>query len=390
VNDTDTTILDARIKDLVNSAVDVELTGHRSAPPLDLSRLAERPSPHPVAAWSVPLLAATVAALLAIGTMLIISSDRDRRSDPDSTSPTPSISKSIDPGPNDSVTWCPHPGPRYATPTTLADVPDAPEATEVPGVSVGPVSAEDAASTYAGQSVKFTGSAGPFVRDFRDLKPVPGKSYSFTLKYVVPEAERSVSALLIVLRDVAAGSCPRPFLVRPGHTYLIRCEMTFLPESAGQLVITTIGSSGWGEMVLPLSGEVGDLAGIPEASKVAGVSVGPVSEQDDADLDSHLGQPYVRDFNGVKDYSGKPTPGKSYPFTVKYVVSRFQYPVSVVSMTFQDVASGSCPEPFLARADHTYLIRCRITFRAGAAGKLTLVSRTPAFTRDFGHLVKLP
>lgn len=380
--------LDTTIKNLINSAVDLELADHRSAPPLDRSRLAARsPSASPLALWSVPVLAASVAALLAVGTVLTINHDRDRRSNPNqnSTSPAPSISKSTDP--NASVAWCPHPGPVYPSTLTYPEATaDAVEATEVAGVSVKPVSAEDTAAwskSFGRPLVKLTGSESPYTQDFRDLKPVPGKSYSFTLKYILPENGDPISVLSISLQDVAAGSCPRPLLVRPNHTYLIRCEVTFLPDATGQLLVTEVnrsapGSGAGGTVVVPLSGQMGDLARVPEANEVTGISVGPVSDQDDAYVRANVNSPLISDFNGTKDFSGKTTPGKSYPFPVKYIVPRVAYPASVVSMTFQDVASGRCPEPFLVRADHTYLIRCQVTLRAGAAGKLAFHFRSLA------------
>ncbi|MEO6503960.1 MAG: hypothetical protein ABIQ09_18890 [Jatrophihabitantaceae bacterium] len=403
---------DTRIKDLINSAVDLELADHCSAPPLDRSRLAERsPSTSPVALWSVPVLAASVAALLAVGAILAINHDLDRRSNPpgNSASPTPSMSKSTDP--KSSLAWCPRSGPVRPTPTTYAEAaPGAPEATEVAGVSVsstdqdigspvypGPVDAYLETSTYpvsnAYPVVEISGYPGRFSRDFPDLKPVPGKSYPFTLKYTVPENGDPVSALSIVLQDVAAGSCPKPFLVRPNHTYLIRGEVTFRPDAAGRLLFTELYPNGAVATVLPLSGPARDpakpeptrpqpqaaqararayleaVAGAREATEVAGVSVSLTGQNA-----SVTGLSRVGPFSDL--YYAKVVPGKSYPFTVKYVMDPSE-DITVVSVLLQHVASGSCPEPFLMRPHQTYLIHCQVTFGATTAGQVTVDYHSP-------------
>ena len=373
------TDLDTRIKDLINSAVDHELDGHRTAPPLDRARLAERSEParpHPVALWRVPVLAASVAALLAVGTVLAISSDRDRRSNRlGPASPTPSVSRSTDPA-------------QDAAARAYAEaVAGAREASEVAGVSDRPVSAKDAV-TYA--------DAGAWiVLDVAPETPEPGKSYPITVRYVVGPSTGTnanvrsdeVTVVSGELRDVAGGSCPQPFLARRAHTYLIHCQVTlragvhgtaaFLARSPGGTTgasfnLTDLTSSEKEEALHAYSEAV---ASAPEASKVAGVSERAASADE---------PPAGEGFGTPDGPIARPEPGRSYPLTLLYIPSSDAPAISVLAVRFEDVAASRCPPAFRIRPAHDYLIRCEVTFRAGAAGMAYFDVTEPGGRRTSG------
>ncbi len=367
---------DTRIKDLINSAVDRELDGHRTAPPLDRFRLAERPPlAHPVARWSVPVLAAVVAALLTVGGMLAIGYERDQRSNPPANS--------ISPAPTPSVSRIPEmdlqQGPR-AYEEAMAG---AQEASEVAGVSVGPLSAEDAAQFKDSGLWSLSGAAPE--------APELGKSYPITVRYLAGPSDEWVSIVSGELRDVASGSCPQPFRVRPGHTYLIRCQVTFLAGAVGKATFakrspweTVIYSFNLGNSVsqsasspppfnlaqeersiIPGRAEAAReyskaVASAPEANKVAGVSDRPTTAEDGP-----------MDGEGVGMLDGPisaPKRDKSYPLTLIYVPPADAPAISVLAIEFVDVAAGRCPRAFRVRPGHAYTIRCQVTFRAGAVG----------------------
>ena len=363
---------DADIKDLINSAVDLELAEHGSAPPLDRSRLAEQPEtarPHLVARWSAPLLAAVVAALLTVGAMLAIGFERDQRANPPANSPTPA------PWATPSVSRIPEMDLEKSTRAYEAAMAGAREASEVAGVSAGPLSAEDAASSLWSLS-------GPVPE-----APEPGKSYPITVRHLAGPSDEWVSIVSGELRDVASGSCPQPFRVRPGHTYLIRCEVTFLAGVVGKATFakrgpleTAIHSFNLGNpagrsaspsiprpeetSIVPGRQEAARayfeaVASAPEASKVAGVSELPATAED-----SPLGGEKV----GVDGSVWKPERGRSYPLTLTYVPPADAPAISVLAMEFEDVAAGRCPGPFRVRPAHAYTLRCQVTFRAGAVG----------------------
>lgn len=401
------TDLDTTIKALVNSAVDRELTGHRTAPPWDRSRLAERPeTAHPVTLWSIPVLAASVAALLAVGTVVAIGHDRDQRSNPAGNSASPAPSLSI------STSRSTSPDEEAAARAYLEAMAGAREATEVAGVSVGPVSAEDAARYKDSGNWSMPGRA--------PNAPQPGKSYLITMRYVVgPVGElgsglpgRLASVLSGELHDVASGSCPQPFMSRPGHTYLIRCQVSFRAGGIGRATFIERTLTGTVNYSFNLTGPAGKAAGSAtspslstsasqdpqssaareyseaaagarEATEVAEVSVGPLSAQDAATygLTGDAGpfinlsgdaSPFGTDFSRVELI-----PGKSYSLMLKYLVGPGAGPVAVLTMELQYVASGSCPGPLLVRPAHTYLIRCQVTYLTTAAGQLRVTRRTP-------------
>lgn len=369
---------DTRIKDLINSAVDHELHGHRSAPPLDLSRLAERPEParpHLVARWSVPVLAAVVAALLTVGGMLAVGFERDQQVNPpaNSGSPAPWATPSVSKIPDEDL----EEGARaYAEAMAGAR-----EASEVAGISVGPVSAEDAA--------RFKDSGLWSLSQPPPEKPVPGKSYPFTVRYVAGPSDDLVSIVSGELRDVASGSCPQPFRVRPGHTYLIRCQVTFRAGVTGKAAFDERGP--WENVVY--SFDLGNSAGrsaspptpadrqeqaareyaeavasAPEANEVSGVVVGPVSAKDAKAVPLMFGPTHPAVL----------TPGRSYPVTFKYVTDSDA--ATLLSVEFQNVQEWKCPPRFLARAGHSYLIRCTVTIRAGVSGKVRFTARNSSST----------
>ena len=65
-----------------------------------------------------------------------------------------------------------------------------------------------------------------------------------TLIYVPPSGAPAISVLAIRFEDVAAGRCPGPFRVRPGHSYLIHCQVTFRAGADGQAYYTVTGPHG--------------------------------------------------------------------------------------------------------------------------------------------------
>jgi hypothetical protein len=368
---------DVDIKTLINSAVDAELDGHRAAPSWNPARLPERRHPaHPVARWSLPVLAASVAALLAAGTVVAIDHGQDRRSAPvaNSATPTPSASPSRSTNPD-----------LEAAQRAYAEaVAGAREATEVPGVSVGPLPTKDAAR------LKDTGLISGDVSSL--APPTPGKSYSFTLSYLAGPSDDPPAVLTTEVRDVASGSCAQPFLARPGHAYVIHCQAMLLSGVNGKATLTlrtsTDTTSGSMNLIDPAEHPASPspfesippdqqeaarayaeaLASAPEASKVAGVS-------DRAATADELLQGGIV---GTSDDSVfLPDPGRSYPMTLIYIPAWNAPATAVLAVRFEDVAAGRCPRPFRTHPGHAYLIRCQVTFRAGATGKAYFTETGP-------------
>lgn len=372
---------DTRIKDLINSAVDLELADHRSAPPLDRARLAGQPEParpHPVTLWSVPVLAAAVAALLTVGAMLAIGFERDQQANPPANSASPA------PWASPSVSKIPELDPEEGPRAYEAAMAGAREASEVAGVSVGPLSAEDAARYKDSGLWSLSGPAPE--------APEPGKSYPLTVSYLAGPSDEWVSIVSGELRDVASGSCPQPFRARPGHTYLIRCQVRFLADDDGKATFvergpweTTIYTFDLGNptsrsasspppfnleqeenSIIPGRAEAAReyskaVASAPEASKVAGVSDRPTTAEDG---------PMVGEKVGMLDGPIlAPERDKSYPLTLIYVPPADAPAISVLAIEFEDVAAGRCPSAFRIRPAHAYTIRCQVTFRAGAVGR---------------------
>ena len=360
---------DTAVRTLLNAAVDRELAGHRVAPPLDrtLDRTgsAGRPSqPRRLAAWAAPGLAAAVAVLLLVGSIVAIDHGRGRRSGT-VAGPAPSISRPTGPDLRESV-------------REFADaVAGAREAGEVSGVSVGPISESDAAR-FADSGLWTMPGAPPAM-------PVPGHSYSVTVRYVVgyhtDKDGRSPTAGVTVvsgeLRDVAAGSCPPPFLARPGHTYLIDCRVTFLAGAAGAVSFTDRNPDGTTSATFGLSDAAGPsvspgpdpnevarayaeaLTAAPEASGVPGVSDRLATAQEQS---AGVGVGYT---DGPVL---KPIGGRSYPLTLIYRPATTGPEVAVLRVTLDNVAAGHCPGTFRVRAGHSYQLQCQVTFRPGAEG----------------------
>jgi hypothetical protein len=363
---------------LINSAVDAELGGHRVAPPIEDAAFADRPgAARTVRLWSAPLLAASVAVLLAVGAMLVITQHRGQRSNQlgNSAGPTPSVSVSVSTDPD-----------QEAAARAYEDaVASAREATDVAGVSVGPVSAHDAAEFK---------DTGLIKGDISSIKnPIPGKTYSFTLTYVAGQSHNPATVLTTEVSAVASGSCAEPFLARPEHTYVIRCQATLLAGVTGKATLTLWSANGTmsGSVDLtdpakyPTSPSTSTssspqssaelaysqaVAGASEASEVAGVSVGPVSARD-----AKAGGSVLR-ANG--ELPAVLTPGKRYQFSFGYTPSAQDVPVPVLSVVVQNVASWSCPDPVLGRPGHTYVIHCAVTALAGHTGKATMSALGPA------------
>jgi hypothetical protein len=382
---------DVDLKNLINSAVDAELDGHRVAPPLDWAEFADRPgAARTVRLWSVPLLAASVAVLLAVGAMLVITQNREQHSNQvgNSASPTlsplPSVSKSTDPD-------------QEAAARAYEDaVASAREATEVTGVSVGPVSARDAARLK---------NTGLMSGDISGIKtPTPGRTYSFTLSYVAgPSEESTVAVLTTDVQDVASGSCAGPFFVRPAHTYLIHCQAMLLAGVTGKGTLTLRTPTGTtaGSMNLtdpakyPASPSSSPdpqssaarayaeaVASAPEASGVAGVTDRPATVEERQRPAETVGM--------VNALITAPERGRSYPITLIYIPSANGPAVSVLTITFEDVAAARCSRPFRVRPAHAYQISCHVTFRPGAEGLAKYLLRGPKGVDTSGHNVSMP
>jgi hypothetical protein len=380
---------DVDIKTLINSAVDAELDGPRSVPPWNPARLPERlperrhPT-HPVARWSVPALAASVAALLAAGTVVAIGHGRDGRSTPvaNSATPTPSASPSLSRSVN--------PDQEAAARAYTEAVAGAREATEVAGVTVGPLSAQDAAWLKDTSAIR---------ADAEIMAPELGKTYSFTWSYLAGPSDESPGVVTTEVRDVASGSCPEPFLARPGHTYRIRCQVMLLAGATGKTTLTVRGpsgvSSGSRNLTDPAksSGSVSPnqdvkareysdaLASAPEANKVAGVSDQPAS--------GATGEP-GEGVGVVYGPPGVPDPGRSYPLTLLYVSGSDAPAISVLAISIEDVTASRCPRAFRTRPNHSYEIRCQVTFRAGTLGKAYYKVIGPHGTSTSGLSITYP
>jgi hypothetical protein len=388
------TAFDTAVRTLVNAAVDRELTGRRVAPPFDRTAFdgpafdgpvfdgpvfdgaaAAGRSGHPrrLAGWTGPALAAAVAALLLVGSIVAIDHGRSRRS-ATVAGPAPSVSRSTD--------------PRESVRAFAEAVSGAREASEVAGVSVGPISESDAA--------RFADSGLWTMPNPAPATPVPGHSYSITVRYVVgyhtdKDGHSPTDGVTVVsgeLRDVAAGNCPPPFLARPGHTYLIDCQVTFLAGAAGAVSFTDRNPDGTTSATFGLSDPAGPsastspspdpneaarafaeaLAGAPEASAVSGVSDRPASAQQ---VSTGMGVGFT---NGPV---ANPARGKSYPMTLIYTPGSGGPSMAVLTIRFEDVAAGHCPRPFRVQTGHTYLLNCQVTFRPGTEGRAYYTATGP-------------
>ena len=377
---------DLDIKTLINSAVDAELAGRRVAPPIDRAALLERPGARRAAAWTVPLLAASAAAVLAAGSIVAIDhsrSERSRQAGP--AHPTPSVSVS-----HSASTDLVRAARAYSEAVATAV-----EATEAAGVTVGPLSARDAARLKNG---------GLFTGDVSSITaPTPGKTYSFTLSYLAGPSDDPPAVLTSEVQGVASGSCAQPFLARPGHAYRIQCQAMLLAGVTGKGTLTLRTPSGMssGSMNLtdpakyPASPSASSspgqaeaareyseaLASAPEASTVAGVTVRTASAEE------------LQGGEGVGTLESlvlTPERGRSYPLTFRYVPRSDGPAVSVLAIRFEDVTTGRCPRAFRVRPTHAYLIHCQVTFRPGAVGKAYYRVIGPHDTNTIGKTISMP
>lgn len=348
------TDLDSRIQTLVNAAVDRELAGHRVAPPWQPPHR----SGHPIARWSLPALAASVAALLVAVTVLAIGHGR-------SAHPAPAHPAAPTPTPSPSVSRSVNPDLEAAHRAYAEAVAGAREATEVPGVTVGPVSAKDAAR-YRNSGLFGGGADIP--------APVPGRTYSFTLSYLAGPSDEPPAVLTSEIDGVASGSCAAPFLVRPNHSYLIHCQVRWLAGATGRTKLTLRTPAGTESDSMNLTDPAANYARAleqaPEASAVAGVSdLRATADQRQSGGDSV----------GLLDGPvALPEAGRKYAVTLLYVPALDAPAVSVLVLRFEDVATARCPAPFRVRPGHAYHIRCQVSFVAGATGMAYFDLTAPA------------
>lgn len=212
------TDLDTTIKKLINSAVDAELAGHRVAPPFRQGAQPERRRP---AGWVAPLLAAVVAALVALGSVVVVGDSRLHPSDRRTANRAgASGGNSATPGAISATALgrgvVTRPDPQVAARAYDRVAAIAPEATVAAGVQVDPVRS----APVPGGSDLVTNFSLPSL-----LTPGP----TITLPPgLVPDGpgKAAVLSLLFDSSDDGVGTCPGPFLVRPHHTYLITCAMT--------------------------------------------------------------------------------------------------------------------------------------------------------------------
>jgi hypothetical protein len=211
---------DNSIRQLLNELVDAELGPVRPVPAFDDSRSSA------AGRWKVPLLAASVVALLAAGSVLAIDASRNQRSAPAAGRPVPVTTSTL----------------KIIRPADIfADVP---EAAGVPGVQVRPVSAADNAKEGTGLIQVLTALPST-------LKA--GKSYSITVELMQTTAADATSIITLTARAVASAQCPPAFLGHADHTYLISC--TFVPKAGdvGAMALRTTTPSGYQEGTFYLS-----------------------------------------------------------------------------------------------------------------------------------------
>lgn len=371
---------DLDIKTLINSAVDAELAGHRAAPPINPATLLERPGPaHAFRLWSAPLLAASVAMLLAVGATLAITLNRDHRAKPDSDPAGPS--------PAPSLSWFTNPDLAEATRAYQEALATAVEATEAAGVTVGPLSARDAAR-LKGHGM-FTGDVSSITA------PTPGKTYSFTLSYLAGPSDDPPAVLTSEVQGVASGSCAQPFLARPGHAYVVHCQAMLLAGVTGKGTLTLRTPSGMSSGSINLTDPAKypaspsasidpdqeraarayaqAVASAPEASQVAGVSDRPAGA--DALENGEI-------VGALEDPIFLPEPGKSYQVTLRFVPPLSGSAITVLTTTIEQVSAWHCPPPFRSRPGHDYLIRCQVTFLPHVMGVARFSTRGPTPAGD--------
>lgn len=353
---------DVDIRTLLNSAVDAELGGHRAAPPWNRAAMLDRPAPaRRTAAWTVPVLAASVTALLAAGSIVAIDHSRTNR---------PSqVGNSVAPAPSVSVSESVSTDLERANRAYSEAVATAREATDVAGVSVEPLSAKDAAR------YKDSGVIG---EDAEIMAPEPGKPYSFTMSYLAGPSDEPPAVLTTEVHDVASGTCPQPILARPGHAYRIRCQVMLLAGATGKATLTVRSpggvSSGSMNLTHPDKSSTSPSIGAAAAARAYAEAVAAASEANKvvgvSDQPASGGRGEPGEGVGVVDGpTGVPDPGRSYSVTFLYVSGSDASSPSVLALSIADVAASRCPGAFRTRPNHSYHIRCQVTFRAGVVGK---------------------
>lgn len=195
--------VDADVRRLINSAVDAELGPRRPAPPLAGGAPARRESR--AALWRMPVLAASVMALLATGGVALVSSHH-------AGSPT-------------SAT---HSAAIQTRPVT----PHYPDGANVDGVTVGPLTAKER------ELEKGLITWGAVPQSMR-----PGRSYQVTVRVAVTMPSEPSKVLSTSAADVSEFRCPQPFLVHPGLAYEVSCTVHVLAGAIGKLT-TTLSTPG--------------------------------------------------------------------------------------------------------------------------------------------------
>ncbi len=206
---------DDSIKQLFNDFVDTELGPVRPAPAFDASRSGK------LGQWKVPLLAASVVALLAAGSVLAIDASRSQRPAPAAGSPTSRPSS---------------PSPTVAMADGLP-VSDYPDGDGLPLVEIKPTTAADA---------KFKADSISYLTPAWNWKN--GQAGSVTMKVVAHDDATSV--FILTMRNVKQATCPPGFLAHAGRTYYIRCTSAIaLPGQIPQLVLSvpyaSTNGGGW-------------------------------------------------------------------------------------------------------------------------------------------------
>jgi hypothetical protein len=208
---------DDSIRQLFNDLVDAELGPLRPVPAFEDSGRGT------LRQWKVPLLAASVVALLVAGSVLAVDASRSQRSAPATGGTIP-------------VTLTTSKPPKLIRPADIfADVP---EAADVPGVQVRPVSAADNARQGIGRIQVLTALPST-------LKA--GRSYSITVELMQTTAADATSIVTLTARAVASVQCPPAFLGHADHTYLISCTFVPMAGETGVMALRTTTPSGYQE-----------------------------------------------------------------------------------------------------------------------------------------------
>lgn len=179
-------------------------------------------------------------------------------------------------------------------------------------------------------------------------------------RWSLPVLAASVAALLVAVTVLAIGHDRDRRATPAGHS-------TSPAPSASPSVSRSVNP----DQVAAAREYADAVAGAAQdPSTVAGVSISALSAEDALRLKNSGA--LRADATEITD----PQPGKTYSFTMSYLAGPGQ-DVRVVSIHVRDVATGSCPQPFLTRGAYTYQIRCQVTFLAGVIGKATLVAQGP-------------